>query len=285
MFDALAQEALQSALRQLLQPVAQLVLAHGLPYGALDALVRAALVEQARGLADEGGNGHGLVSRVSAATGLTRREAGRLLEAGGQSPVSVRHGLAAEVFARWLSDPGYRENGRLRVLARQGAAPSFEALAQSVTRDMHPRTLLGELCRLELVHWDTDADTVALQREAFVPRADRTHMLGLLAANVGDHLRAAVDNVLGAGDAHFEQAVFADELSAESIQALRPVIAAQWIALFRVLAPELDRRIADDRGHGRTADQRVRIGFYSYSAPMDAPPGPPAAAGGDGGAP
>lgn len=279
MFDALAQEALQSALRQLLQPVAQLALAHGLPYGALDALVRAALVEQARGLGNEGGNGHGLVSRVSAATGLTRREAGRLLEAGGQSPVAARHGLAAEVFARWLSAPDYRDGGRPRVLARQGPAPSFEALAQSVTRDMHPRTLLGELCRLELVHWDTDADTVGLQREAFVPRTDRAHMLGLLAANVGDHLRAATDNVLGTGDAHFEQAVFADELSAESIEALRPVIAAQWIALFRALAPELERHIAEDREHGRGADQRVRIGFYSYSAPMDAPATAPAPAG------
>lgn len=280
--DALDQQALQAALRRLLQPVAQLALAHGLPYGALDELVRAALVEQARSLAGEEGNGHGLVSRVSAATGLTRREAGRLLAQHGPATAAPRHGLAGEVFARWLSDPDYRQDGRPRVLARQGPAPSFEALAQSVTRDMHPRTLLSELCRLGLAHWDTDADTVALQRAAFVPHADRAQMLDLLAHNVGDHLHAAVDNVLGAGDAHFEQAVFADELSAESVRALRPVIAAQWAALFQALAPELERRIADDRDQGRTADQRVRVGFYSYSAPMEAPTEPPTPGGSDG---
>lgn len=71
-----------------------------------------------------------------------------------------------------------------------------------------------------------------------------------------------------AGDAHFEQAVFADELSAQSVQALRPLIAAQWAGLFERLAPALEQHLAADRAEGRTQDQRVRIGFYSYAAPM-----------------
>lgn len=257
--------ALQSALRRLLAPLAQLALARGLPYPVLDELLRAALVDEAQRL--HGGAGsHGLVSRISASTGLTRREVGRLLERGAPQAVA-RPSLAAEVFARWMSEPALlQEDGRPRVLPRIGAAPSFEALAQSVTRDVHPRTLLAELCRLELAHWDTDADTVALQRAAFVPRAELAHMLGLLADNVGDHLHAAVDNVLGDGQVHFEQAVFADELSTESVQALRPLIAARWAELFARIVPVLHQRIAEDRAQGRRQDQRVRIGFYSYAA-------------------
>lgn len=265
----LDQTALLAALRQVLRPLARLALARGLPYAALDELLRAALVEEARRLHVETPS-HGLVSRLSTATGLTRREVGRLLEAGAEPLLNAPHSLASEVLVRWMADPLYKRQGRPRTLPRMGEAPSFEALAQSVTRDVHPRSLLDELCRLDLVACNTDIDTVALRRDAFVPRADLAHMLSLLADNVGDHLNAAVDNVLGSGDAHFEQAVFADELSVPSVQALRPQIAAQWTDMFGRLAPELEQRIADDRTEGRTQDQRVRVGYYSFSTPMPA---------------
>ena len=52
------------------------------------------------------------------------------------------------------------------------------------------------------------------------------------------------------------------------MQALRPLIAAQWADLLGRMAPELERRIADDRTERRAQDQRVRIGFYSFAAPM-----------------
>ena len=68
MSQAPDQEALLNALRQLLEPLAQLALARGLPYGALDELLRGVLVAQARRLhADL--PGHGLVSRISTTTG------------------------------------------------------------------------------------------------------------------------------------------------------------------------------------------------------------------------
>ena len=39
-----------------------------------------------------------------------------------------------------------------RALPRVGPAPSFESLAQEVTRDVHPRALLEELLRLKLAN-------------------------------------------------------------------------------------------------------------------------------------
>ena len=59
-----------------------------------------------------------------------------------------------------------------------------------------------------------------------MPRGDAGRMLGFLGDNVGDHLSAAVANVLGDGRRHFEQAVFADELSAQSLEAAQPTISA-----------------------------------------------------------
>lgn len=255
-------QALSTALQQLLQPLARLLLGSGLSYQDLDEMLRLALVDQARQLhADT--PGHGLVSRISTSTGLSRREVSRLL-ALDRLATEPAGNLAAEVFARWLSDPEYPP----RQLPRTGPAPSFDSLARSVSRDVHPRSLLDELCRLQLVATHADTDTVSLLRQAFVPAADKTQMLGLLGDNVGDHFAAAVENVLVRSDAHFEQAVFADELSARSVEALRPLISAQWKRLMARLVPVLEQHIADDRARGHAQDQRVRIGFYSFAAPV-----------------
>ncbi len=270
------QTALLGAFEQLLRPLARLALARGLPYSALDEVLRSALVQEARNLQADA-PAHGLVSRVSTATGLSRRETGRLLQDNTEPPPAPRW-LAGELFAHWMSDPACLHGGKPRRLPRQGPAPSFEALAHCVTRDVHPRALLDELCRLGLAQWSQDDDSVALQRDAFVPSADFGHMLTLLADNVGDHLQAAVANILGTSAEHFEQAVYADELSRESVAALRPLIAVQWAELFQRLAPELERRIAEDKAAARPQTQRVRIGFYSFAEPM-AQASPPAQAG------
>lgn len=267
------QSALLDTYRLLLLPLARLAVSRGLPYARLDDMLRQAMVEAARET-HSGPAGHGEVSRISTATGLNRREVTRLLQADTQQARPKRW-PAGEVFTRWLSDPDYRSRGRPRTLARQGEAPSFEALAQSVTRDIHPRSLLEELTRLGLARWDEAADTVELQRDAVVPRSDFARMLSFLGDNVGDHLSAAVDNVLGDGSAHFEQAIYADELSEDSVLKLRALIAAQWSALFDGLVPALEGLIADDKAQGRPQDQRTRIGFYSYTQPMDQRPKSP----------
>jgi hypothetical protein len=206
------------------------------------------------------------------------------MRAGSAEP--PRKSLATELFTRWISDPAFRHRGApLRALPRQGPAPSFESLAQSVTKDVHPRTLLEEVCRLGLARLDTRRDKVVLQQDAFVPAADHKRMLGFVGANVGDHLRAAVGNVLAGGDAaspssHLEQAVFADELSADSIVRLKPLIRQQWHSLLNELAPAMQTLIDDDQAQGRPQDQRVRVGMYAFSAAMDVVPGSAANTGG-----
>ncbi len=97
-------------------------------------------------------------------------------------------------------------------------------------------------------------------------------MFALLGENVGDHLAGAVDNVLGDGQRHFEQAVFADELSEESMKRVRTIITAQWKTMLQALVPELERLIDDDQRSGRDADKRLRIGLYSYETAMPKTP-------------
>lgn len=260
--------ALLRAFQALLAPLAELAVARGLPCPVAENLMRLAWV-QAANRAHHMLPPHRRVSRIATSTGLSRREVTRLTTQDVDRAEPSRRPLANEVFARWLSDPQCRQaDGRPRRLPRSGPAPSFEWLAQSVTKDVHPRTLLDELLRLNLVRLDDRGDEVELLREAFVPRGDSLRMMELLADNTSDHLRAAVDNVLGRGREHLEQAVFADELSSESLKCVRQHMNEEWQALLARLVPLLEGLIEDDARAGRLQDQRLRVGLYSFTAPM-----------------
>ena len=276
-------QALQGALTGLMASVAQLGVARGLPYAAVEEMLRLAFV-QAASRAHPGLPEHRKVSRISTTTGINRREVTRLVQQqqARAAPAAARS-PASSVFAHWRTQPAYCDaQGQPRVLPRLGPAPSFETLAQAVTRDVHPRSLLDELVRLGLARWDIDADTVALQRQTFVAPGDPVRQLGFLGHNVGDHLRAAVDNVLGrVVPSHFEQAVSAEGLSAESIDSIRPTVQAQWQALLAALVPALEARVEADGQQQSRPQGRLRVGLYSYhegeTAPTPAAPSAPTA--------
>ena len=273
MLDALSddQQAVLNALDSVFAPLAQLCIAKGIRIQAVQEQLRGAFVTAAR-------DAHGahsssrLTSRISATTGLTRREVDRLAPQPERSR-EARRSPITELFTRWLSDPQLRGADRQPIeLPRQGPAPSFESLAQSVTRDVHPRTLLDELCRLQLAAREPASDSVRLLRDAFVPRGDWQRMLAFLADNVGDHFRATVANVLQDGKQHMEQAIFADELSAQSLALARELMSQQWRTLLAQLAPQLETLIDADREAGRAQDHSLRIGLYSWSQPMTRAP-------------
>jgi hypothetical protein len=268
------QQALLTALRQVLEPLAELAVQRGLPYAPVEELVRRAFV----GAADTAHPDllpHRKVSRISTSTGINRREVSRLLavirdaQAARQLP---RHSVASELFAHWVSDGRYRDrHGEPRVLRRQGRAPSFESLAHAITRDVHPRSLLDELLRLKLAVHHADNDTVELVRDAFVPSEDRVRMLQFLGANVGDHLASAVTNVLTDGRRHYEQAVFADGLTEASVQEVWTQIGTLWKTLLTTLVPVLEQKVERD-SQADGARHRLRVGLYTFDANEAAAP-------------
>jgi hypothetical protein len=272
-----ADAALQAALARLLAPLAKLVVAQGLPYAKLDEMLRRAVVMQAHA-AHPGLPEHRRTSRVSVATGLNRREVTRLLAPQPSAePAETPRSPAAMVFAHWRSASAYRTRaGAPRVLPRTGPAPSFESLAQEVTRDVHPRALLEELLRLNLASHDAERDTVALTQADFVPRGDAQRMLQWLGANVGDHLDGAVDNVVGPTPHHADQAIAAEGLRAASVAQVRPLMHAHWQRLTEELVPLLERLIEEDAARATADDpntHRVRFGLYGFdTAPASAPP-------------
>ncbi len=259
--------ALANAMRDLLQPLAELAVGQGVLLANVEEMLRAAFVNAARSALGRTGSER-VVSRVSTVTGLNRREVTRLIQAD-TNDVQPKPSPATRAFTRWLSDPELKSaSGDPLPLPRLGATPSFETLAQSVTRDVHPRSLLDELCRLGLAR--LDGDTVHVTSRTFVPKGDSVRMLGFVSSNVGDHMRASIANVLADKPPHFEQAIFADGLSTASMVAANDLVRTQWQSLLAATVPALQKLIDDDQASGRPTDQRVRIGLYSYGEPVDA---------------
>jgi len=128
--------------------------------------------------------------------------------------------------------------------------------------------LLDELVRLGMAHVDLHADTVSLLQQGFVPKGDWQRMLAFLRDNVSDHLNAAVTNVLSDKSPHFEQAVFADNLSRESVEMVRNLARQHWKQLLSEAVSLLEQRIAVDRDSGVDAGQRVRLGLFTYHDAM-----------------
>lgn len=252
-------------LKRLLLPIARLCLVNGISFATAEEVLKRVFV-QAAAVMQPGAPEHGKVSRISTVTGINRREVTRLTAS--ETPeLTTKQPLASEVVARWTTDPAWREfDGKPLTIKRQGTELSFETLAQSITRDVHPRSILDELIRMELVSYDENLDLVSLTRNNFVPKNDAELMLSFLSDNVGDHLNAAIANVLHDGTSHLEQAVFADELSAESLKAFLPVVMTHWNALHEKMVPALSSLIEEDKRAGRTQDQRVRIGLYTFTA-------------------
>ncbi|GAP34376.1 DUF6502 family protein [Piscinibacter sakaiensis] len=285
---AAAPGGLEAALQAVLRPLAELAVARGLPHALLDELLRRRLVQVAHA-AHPTLPEHRRVSRISSATGLNRREVTRLLQAPA-GPVPVRLPVN-ELFAHWLTDPACRgPDGEPAELPRLGPAPSFESLAQDTSRDVHPRSLLEQLLRLGLAEHDEETDRVRLTRRSFVPAHDDAGLLRFLGENVGDHLSAAVANVLSpeARKPHFEQAVFGQGLPEAALPPLRDAVRRHWRALVDELVPMIEQAVAQAAEAPAAAAaaaapppmRRVRIGLYTFHAPAPAPADPaPAPAG------
>lgn len=261
------QQALMAVLEQVLSPLARLCLAKGIAIQAAEGVLKFAYVQAAKE-GCEGLNPSRLTSRISTMTGLTRREVARLQSE--EAPVRPpTRSVASDVLTFWATQSEYvNKKGMPIRIPRTGEAPSFEALAASVTKDVHPKSILAEMLRLGLVIHNDKNDMVSVVDAIFVPKSEWPQLVAFIGANVGDHLQASVDNVLSGSGRHFEQALLADELSRESLELAKSMITAQWRDLLSQLGPQLQALMDQDKTLNREQTQQIRIGLYSYMNEM-----------------
>jgi len=267
------QSAVLRALARVLRPIARLLIAGGVPIQAASESLKRAYVEAAqRHFGEEAGSD----SRLSLLTGINRKEVRRLTTpvADEWGPESVTS-FASAVYTAWTLREEWRgPDGQPRVLPKRGEG-SFDVLVKGVTRDLRPLSVLAELVRLGYAEVGED-DTVRATGNAFLPQRELADRLGPLAENLQDHADAAVANVLAVSPPFLERTLFADELSEESARALQEEARAQWKRVHDELIARADALEAEDRGLGRTALTRIRVGIYVYAeTPGDSKASPP----------
>ena len=289
------------ATRRLMQQLAAGGLRLGLSHGQLEAGLRDAMLEAAY-LQSQRSGGRVTVSSLHVATGIHRREISRWLsgrnevaagetgagetEAGetgvgeaapakGDSASALTLGNdspSARVVARWTTNAGYTDaQGEPLALPMQKRAdgPSFAQLVEDIGPEVRARSVLDGLIAAGLVEAQADGH-FSLSAAAYLPEANSTESIGFLAANVGDHLAAAIHNISAPADARFfERAFFDDDVSAETVRTLQETVRTEGMDLLRGLVTTSDSVERAQREAGDGGGQRVRIGLYCYTESRD----------------
>lgn len=238
----------------LFAPIARLLVARGVLFPELTERLKAhyvqAAVHQAEGKATD--------SRVSVLTGLQRRDVARLRS---EDVKDQRPNHLARLVALWQTDPVWLNKGQPMDLPRSGAAPSFEALAQEVRRDVHARTMLDTLLAAGTVALSEDGQMVRLIQGSYQPLAGSDDQLAYLSRNLGDHLSAAYENVQGFEPPHFERAVHYAGLTEAQVTELAALFSEREMALFQEIS---QNAAAMKRANATPGPHRFRAGGYFY---------------------
>jgi len=277
-------EALLQRAVALLGPLVRLLLHFGVDHPSLSAALKKVFVREAAALLQARGQ-PATHTALGLLAGLQRPDIKRLR---GEPPDALPRratlpSLPMQALARWTTQPRYLdEAGNPRALPLRSddvGAASFEQLADSVSKNVHPTALIDELVRLNLARFD--GRLVTLLTTSFVPQASLVEMLDLLAGSTGDHLAAAVSNVLEGQPRFLEYSLVADELRPESAAALHALAKRLGRHAYQRALATANELIEADRVKGFDAtapDTRIRFGMYFYAQPKaPAPTAAPAA--------
>lgn len=261
-----------AAVLQAVEPLVQLLLREGISYQQFGNALKSTFLAAAEQVLAENGRRVN-DSSLSTVSGVHRKDA-RVWRSEGRAPPRARSmSFAMQVCARWMSHPDFCDKkGKPRALVRNGRSDSFDALVHSVSKDVHPHSVLNEMIRLGAAREITarrGIKRIELCADAFVPRAGSSEMLRLFADNVGDHAAAAASNIQG-GAPMLEQAVFAAGLREVSVEKLNALARGLWAGALQKVAREATKLHRLDQGHPE-AKLRFRFGMYSYHGSNDAP--------------
>jgi len=267
-------ETLSVAIVTLLRPLVRILLRNGVAYGTFAELAKKAYADVALADFTEPGRKQ-TVSRVSALTGLTRKEVKRLVEQTGlyDAELDRRYNRAVRVISGWLNDKEFLgPNGQPAVLALDGEHASFAALVRRYSGDIPTQAMLAVLARADCVVREDDA--VRLIRHAYIPAGDPVDKVRILGADVGE-LIATIDHNLTTKsvDLRFQRKVSTALVAASAVPEFRALSAERaqrlleeldaWLTLHEVGTAATS---ADETPH------YVSLGIYFYENKTDVEP-------------
>ena len=250
-----------AAVLRAFKPLARLLLRHGVAYPAFASALKQVFLEAAAEELQRAGKKQ-TDSAISLLSGVHRRDVRNLGRLDGERiAVEAPMNMASQVMSRWLTDPTYLdEDGQPLAMDRT----RFDALVTAISSDVRPRAVLDELARLGMA--EENGEGIRLLAPGFVPRQGFPEMAALLADNLHDHAAAAGTNIEGEGN-YMEQAIFVDQLSADSVKQLHAASAKAWRAAFKTVMREAQQRFDHDERNMPAAERihRARFGAYFYA--------------------
>lgn len=259
---------LLQAMRRVLRPLVRLSIRRNVPLQAFTQLLKEIYVAvaaetlcatQAR-VSD---------SQISLMTGVHRKDVRELRHLPVAAERDMPHvSVGAEIIARWLGNGQFRNTeGRpypLPYANDSNPAFSFCALAGAVSSDVHPRAILEEMLRQNIVRYNEVTDQVWMNTEAFVPQVGWAEKLFYFGRHCEDHLEAAVANILSGKPPYLDRAVYYDGLTADSAAELKALAEESAMKALRAVnrrAHQLSEQDKDDPG----ARARINFGTYFFS--------------------
>lgn len=198
-------------------------------------------------------------SAVSLLSGLHRKDVSAFRQQTNQVSNEAPNfaiSVPARVIARWIAlDLPHQ-------IPVSGEENSFEALVKHISTEKHPRSILFELQRLGVVV-QIDQEVV-LQQHSFTPDNQMQESKALFSANLSDHLAAGIDNFISEKPfTHLEQAVHAEKLTAQSVEALRQLSITLWQDMAKQLLNAAIQHCDQDQEKD-DAHYQFRFGVYQY---------------------
>ena len=222
--------AVTAATLRLLEPLARFLLDARVGVGEFNALARLAYVKAAVAEAAGGGTYRVNVSRVAAATGLTRVEVAALLaEERGGTPRKQRGRVRAErVLAGWWSDPQFRtRDGAPINLRRKGGRHSFAGLVKRYSGDSHnAAAILDELLRSQAIRERPDGTLEAISRTCVNVGWDQEG-IAALGEELAEHFETLLYNLRHPDRPRFARRVVCGHLDAHAARVVIPELAEQ----------------------------------------------------------
>jgi len=251
----------QKALKRVLRPLVRALIAQGVTAPAFYQIVKSCYIEVAKTELGDAAND----SRISLATGVHRRDVKHLRneEEQDEGAVGRKVSLLGSVVGRWLSSPELTGEDGLPLSLPRGsdAGPSFDSLVQNVSTDVRPRAVLDELTRQNMVRLENDK--IVLQHHLIVGSSDMDQKLYSFSQNMGDHMSVAVENLLLDPAPFLERAVYHNNLSKASVEALERDTQKLSMELLRHITARAVALQKEDR-NDPSARHQFRLGLFFH---------------------
>ncbi|AOA57869.1 hypothetical protein [Acinetobacter larvae] len=246
---------------EIMQEIAQWLIKSGIGYNefssALKPLFYKAAIQEADRIEQKKTD-----SSLSLLAGLHRKDIRqyRLLEENHQTIDSdleknFASNIPTRVVAKWLEK---KLPFRIATVGEQ----SFEQLVKEITTEKHPRSILLEMKRLELV--SEQHGEITLQCFSSLDKVNQSLRQQCLSQNLTTHLKAGLFNIFDCEQYFLEQAISIDHLSLNSIEKLRVLSQILWDNLSHEFQIAAQQCIEKDR-HDPNAQYAIQLGIYSHN--------------------